>query len=94
MPGSMGSQSFYTADVLERWQHLIKIQNVRDKHQEVRWNDRYQCVLRPSDEDGRFNEVFEANLQHLVDMGDVFKTWTATGGKGMGTKGSKLGKIK
>lgn len=36
-----------TADVLEKFQRMITVMNVRGQGQDVRWNDKYRCVLRP-----------------------------------------------
>ena len=44
---------FYdTADVLEAWQRLIGILNVKEPGQDERWNNKYLCVLRPEEESG------------------------------------------
>ena len=73
-----------TADVLEMFQRMISVMNVRVLGQDVRWNNKYRCVLRPraGDEDdeggvedqaGCFDAQSEANIKFLHDIGDICK---------------------
>ena len=74
-----------TADVLEAWQHLIPVMNVRGPGQDCRWNDKYRRVLRPGAQPGTFDEQSEANLGFLLQMGDIFKGMTKNGNQSRGS---------
>ena len=78
-----------TADVLEAWQRLVAIMNVRGPGQDRRWNDKYRCVLRPGAFPGTFDQQSEANLRFLLEMGDIFKGMAEAGKQRIGDKGSR-----
>ena len=63
-----------TADVLEAWQRLIGILNVKGPGQDERWNNKYLCVLRHGEEPGTLDAQSEANIDFLLQMGAVFRS--------------------
>ena len=75
-----------TADVLEAWQRLVAVMNVRGPGQDRRWHDRYRCVLRPGVQPGTFDDQSEANLEFLLQMSDIFKGMAEDGNHGRGHK--------
>ncbi|XP_050707930.1 uncharacterized protein LOC126993117 [Eriocheir sinensis] len=81
---------------------MISVMNVRGQGQDVRWNDKYRCVLRPraggdeggeggvEDQAGRFDEQSEANIKFLQEIGEICKVWA---GKEKKKRGTKIGRL-